>query len=170
MEATFSDQIPLSGDFEEVCFDCHCNDTWVRFLDSENQAWYGIFGRGLSRTSQVLLMRGGPLCFVLSGGQGYWIDINRRNLISKTEDDYLENVTDVPGRELVVCSNFTNILFSTPDGLIWDSGRVSMDGISFEEITNNQIKGRINDLSEEGAPYVLQIDQPDFSCKWKYQV
>ena len=79
----------------------------------------------------------------------------------------MENVANIPNQELVVCSDFTNILFYTPEGLKWDSGRVSMDGISFEEVSESEIKGRINDLTDEGSPYVLQINEPHFSCEWK---
>ena len=167
MEATLADNIPVSGEYEEVCFECGNDNAWVKFQDSEYEEWYGVFGRGLSAHSKVILVGENSLCFVNAGGQGYWVDINSKKLISKTKDDYLENTIAVPRHELVICSDFTNILFYTPEGLVWDSGRVSMDGISFEEITENYVKGKINDLTDEGSPYVLQINERKYTCDWK---
>ena len=167
MEATLADKFPTSGEFEEVCFECKSNNTWVRFIDSEFEEWYGIFGRGLSAHSKAILINEGALCFVMAGGQGYWVDINSKKLISKTKHDYLENAVSIPGSDLIICSNFTNILFYTPEGLKWDSGRVSMDGISFEDVSESCVKGRINDLTEEGSPYVLDIGNKKYTCDWE---
>jgi hypothetical protein len=45
---------------------------------------------------------------------------------------------------------------------VWDSGRVSLDGITFTSVTSDEIRGYVNDGTRSDAPFVLKIHQRIF--------
>jgi hypothetical protein len=157
VDASILQYKPLSGDFPEFTFDAVGNCVWVKFTDINFDEWIGIFGVGNGGPSKVLLNDNLGMAFVLSGGQGYWVNLNERTLLGKTRSNYLQDGIWPSGLEFAVVSDYTNIFFLSVAGIIWDSGRISWDGISFERGTANLVTGHLNDLSDVGRKYKLHI-------------
>ncbi len=159
MEAEILNTQPVSGQYPEHAFNAYGNCLWVKFTDSDLMEWCGIFGAGSGGTSKVVHFPIQSAIFVLSHGQGYWIDVEGQKLIGKTDSDDLQDVVWPPDRDFLVASNWTNIFYINPMGILWDSGRVSWDGISFESCSSSMITGHVNDLSDDECTYSLHVQE-----------
>ena len=158
---------PISGMFPEKDFDATGKTTWVKFTDDDLDDWCGIFGTGLTSSCVVTCSTIGPHAFVASGGQGYFVDINSRTVLNKTHSDQITNAVFIPGSGDVIASDWTNLFILGPDGPVWKSARVSMDGIKFDEVTAEGVKGKVNDLSKDGVEFVLRFNPVVYECKWR---
>jgi hypothetical protein len=160
---------PISGTFPEIPFDAHGNTTWVKFIDDSFEEWCGIFGGGVTSSSLATCSSEARHAFVVSAGQGYFVDINARHVIQKTKSDQITAASFIPGSYSVVACDWTNIYILGVDGSIWDSGRVSFDGIGFTDVTERQVLGRVNDLSDDGAEFRLSLNPVLYECSWRFQ-
>lgn len=160
---------PISGTFPEIPFDAHGNTTWVKFTDDNFVEWVGVFGGGINSSSVVTCSSETPHAFVVSAGQGYFVDINSRTVILKTRSNQIASALFVPRSNSVVACDWTNIYILGLDGSIWDSGRVSYDGIGFTGISEGQVTGRVNDLSDDGVEFRLRLNPISYDCSWRYQ-
>lgn len=93
MEAEILDRPPLSGDFEEHNFSKSGNTLWVKFFDEEYIEWVGVFSQsGWSSYNTVHRVPNEKLFLVVAGGQGYFVDPNKREIVSTTEWDGIDNI------------------------------------------------------------------------------
>lgn len=160
---------PISGSYTELQFDARGNSTWIKFTDDDCEEWCGVFGGGMTSESIVANSEASPLAFVVSAGQGYLVDVNARRVLLKTSTSQLTSALFVPQSARVVACDWTNIFIFEPDGSVWDSGRVSFDGINVTEVTPERAKGNVNDLSDNWPEFVLWLSPPSFSCSWRYR-
>ena len=158
---------PISGTIPEIAFDALGNTTWVKFTDDNFEEWCGVFGGGLNSSSVVTCSSEAPRAFVISTGQGYFVDIDSRSVIRKTRSNQLASAVFIPHSNRVVACDWTNIYLLGTDGSVWDSGRVSYDGIEFTEICDEHVAGRVNDLSDEGVEFRLRLNPVSFDCSWR---
>ena len=152
---------PVSGSIDEVHFDAVGNCLWVKFVDDECQEWCGVFGAGFGTFSKAVVTDQSGHCFIISSGQGYIVDVNTRGLLQKTENDALVSAISIPERELFVACDYTRLIAYSPAGVVWESERVSVDGINFIEVSELVLKGQVWNM-ENWVDFVLEIDG------WKY--
>jgi hypothetical protein len=159
---------PQSGQFPERQFDAFGNTTWVKFTDDAFEEWCGVFGAGTNAASAVTCASAGAHAFIVSAGQGYFVDMNSRTLLHKTHSDRITHAAFIPGSGRVVACDWTHLFVLGVDGSVWDSGRVSFDGISFTEVTVDHVIGRVNDLSDDGVEFCLRLSPIHYDCSWKF--
>lgn len=154
---------PVSGLVKEVRFDASGDCTWVRFTDNETGAqWCGVFGNGDSRGAKTVAINTDGQAFVIAGGQGYLINTASRQLLHKTNHDYLQAAIAVPGKEVYIAGDFTKLYAYSSTGLVWHSPRVSVDGLSFTGATESQVDGLVESLDGK-VPFTLRL------AGWEYQ-
>lgn len=159
MDAQLLSTQPESGEFPEVLFDAFGSCLWVKYTDSSYSEWCGVFGCGSYGRSLVLVQPETSKSFVLASGQGYWVDIEERSLLGKTGVDDIQIAIWPDDCDFVIAGSWTNILFLDPMGIVWDSGRVSWDGISFDSYTDGKVVGIANDLSDDGCEFELDVQR-----------
>ncbi|VVS94673.1 hypothetical protein [Desulfoluna spongiiphila] len=167
MEAEILDRPPLSGDFEEHNFSMSGNTLWVKFLDEDYLEWVGVFSQsGWSPFNTVFRIPNEKKFLVVAGGQGYFVDPNKREIISRTEWDGINNIlyNDETGF-LVATDGLCLALFKGPK-LKWSGERVSADGISFTGQSGPIIKGVLNDLTDEGCKFTFNAITREFKAAW----
>jgi hypothetical protein len=169
MQAELIKNVPLAGECDEVVFgDAAGNCLWVRFWDSRWREWCGVFQAGDGRESSVH-PTADTLCFVLAGGFGYWVDVESRRVLYRTGSAWIERAISVPGRAQVAATDDTNIYLITPEGVVWDSGRVAYAYIGFDSATTEEVKGSVNGIEmEEYYDFTLRLDGPRFECPWEF--
>ncbi len=160
-EAHLLSSPPVSGSIDEVRFDAVGNCLWVKFADDEYQEWCGVFGPGFDTFSKAVVTDQSGHCFIISSGQGYIVDVHTRGLLHKTENDALVFVIVIPGRELFIACSSIRLIAYSPAGVIWQSRRVSVDGIKFLEVNESTLTGQVWNM-EDWVDFVLDIDG------WKY--
>ena len=151
---------PVSGSIDEVRFDAAGTCNWVRFVDDEYQEWCGVFGRGFTKDVNAVVNRYGH-CFVLSSGQGYLVDVHSRALLHKTEYGWLVSVISIPETDIFLACDYTHLIVYSPAGIVWESERISVDGITFVEVSESTVKGQVWNM-EDWVDFVLDIKG------WKY--
>ena len=165
-EAKILSSPPISGSIDEVHFAWAGNCTWVQFTDCEYEEWCGIFGQGEASSANSSLVDAKGNCFVIAHGQGYFININSRQLTHKTENEWLISAVSIPERDMFVACDWTNLYVYSDQGLLWQSQRVSVDGIIFTDVSKSQVKGQVWDL-EEWVDFVLNVDGWTYSSEFE---
>jgi hypothetical protein len=125
---------PVSGEYDEVCFDAIGACVWFLFEDDEGTSWVGVFGRGLtSRIDFCVLGESSPYVFIIALGQGYLLDTERRTLMWKTDYDVYYSCMWSGVGEFVVVTDYTNLYLFDRNGEVWRSERIALDGIKLHE-------------------------------------
>ena len=125
-------------------FDAIGDCTWVRFSNS-SQEWAGIFGKGniAKHVNAVTIFDNGKCAFVIAGGQGYVVNLEKRSLQHKTPDDYLQDAIAIPQRDLILTCNYTNLMIYDSTKKLWESDRVALDGLKFTGANSKEVSGYI---------------------------
>ena len=167
VEAKLLSEIPLSGSIDELRFNATGNCTWVEFTDDSYNSWCGIFGHGVETGHSSVAVNVASQSFVISQGQGYLIDINARRLLHLTENDWLISVVSIPESDIFIACTSTEIYAYASTGLLWESERISFDGIELNFSDNQEIKGKVWNL-EGWFDFSLKLKgwvyQSEFKC------
>lgn len=157
MKAYLPKTRPLSGDYPEKWFGESTGDgVAVLFEDSQYDDWLGIFQKGEYGCSFAGLLGEKPFAFVIANGQGYVVDIDAKEIVCMTDDDYLQAAITVPNKELAVAAGFTNLHIYGLDGLVWEERSFAMDGIRLQRVEGSKVFGEF--WSIDWKPFVLDVE------------
>lgn len=168
MKAELLNQIPLSGSVEEKHFDAISNCTWVMFEDRDYCNWAGVFGYGWGGGTEVCLNESG-LAFVLSNGQGFLIDVQSRNLLHKTECDYLKSVVALTNGDTFVASDDLHLYLYENGNLTHTTERIALDGIEFKCAGFGEVVGKLWGLNE-WHEFEFSVRKRELKSSWIYDL
>lgn len=169
MEAEILERPPQSGDYEEHIFSKSGNTLWVKFFDDEYIEWAGVFSQsGWSSFNTVIRIPNEKLFLVVAGGQGYFVDPNRRHIVSTTDWDGIANIIFNENTGFLVATDGLCLALFKGPKLHWSGERVSVDGISFTEQAGPLIKGILNDLTSEGCEFTFNANTLEFKASWVF--
>ncbi|MFA6448874.1 MAG: hypothetical protein WCX65_05365 [bacterium] len=153
---------PQSGDYEELYFYAQSDTLCVLFETEDYEEYCGIFGVGCMDYSKVVFDK--DIAFIIACGQGYIFDINKRKILHLTQNDTLQDVviTGFNGY-FITCDDLSLSLYDTD--LVWQSQRVSYDGIELDEVKEGVLYGKVWDLYE-WHPFTLDLSSFRYKCKW----
>ncbi len=169
MESEILKTSPLSGKYEEHRYDATGNTMWVKFLDSEYLEWCGVFGLGWkSAQKEAHIKPNSNLCYVLAGGQFYIINIDTRELITKSKEDDIESFLFHTKTGYLIATDGLEIIIFEKEQIIWSSGRVSLDGLVFLKQDGNTVSGKLNDCTEEWGKFSFNVVEKTISADWLF--
>lgn len=170
MEAEILKSVPISGTFEEYIFSVSGDVLWVKFLDSEYLEWVGTFDLGDSYNSSFVCLESNAssLCFVVAGGQGYFVNINEKKVLAKTKWSSIDSAIYSANENCWVVSNGLNLGILKNMELEWLSERISLDGITFTSQQGEVVAGVLNDLTEQGGPFEFNIKTREVNAPWLF--
>ena len=149
---------PLSGEFPEVLFRARGTCTWVKFSPEESDPWVGVFGWGDFRSEAVAVLQLRPFAFVIAGGVPYIINYEDRVLIWHGHDEWLTGVVAAEEHSIFVACDEIRLRGYSPDGnLLWESRRVSWDGIRNLSIAGESVHGEAEHLDGSIASFSAEI-------------
>lgn len=135
---------PTSGSIEERWFNARGACTWVRFTEADGHEWAGVFGNGdFTQYRAAVLFNEQQSAFIIAGGQGYALDLGTRRLLYLTPHDYQVGIIAVPGRDLVIAADFTDLFAYSSAGPVWRSGRIALDGVHLARATSTELEGHV---------------------------
>ena len=132
MEAEILHMPPISGKYEEHNFSNSGNTVWVKFFDEDWIEWCGVFSLGWCSSSSVHRVPDKTEFLVLAGGQGYYIDPNKRKIISKTESENIESVIYNSAIAGFVASDGLRVGILRGEKIHWCTDRIS---VSYTHLT-----------------------------------
>ncbi|MEQ8475654.1 hypothetical protein [Fulvivirga sp.] len=153
IKANILNDAPQSGSAPEVHFGEHFRQPlWVEFIISDIEKWYGCFSQDYhSGFNKVLLDERSKLAFVVSGGIGYLIDVNKRIVKYKTNDyPTIESLilTDTPS--YFVAGAIYLIYIFDSNGLMKEiKPDIMVDGIYFKSQINGRAIGELTSAENQ---------------------
>jgi hypothetical protein len=111
----------------------------VKFYKADGGYWVGNFKPGWTSFNKAFELYGSPNVLVIAGGICYLIDPENATKIDTFGDGCASAITTPLNQ--VVFANTRHIIVAEPTGEIWQSERVSWDGITDLHVTNNVVTG-----------------------------
>ena len=168
---------PISGTVVERHFAVSAGaNIWVRFTHPDAAEWIGVFGSAeLAHFDAVVPFAddGGRTALVIAGGQGYIVDVVSGVLLRRTPWDYAYHAVAVPGSGRILVADCTAIWATdrTGDQRAWrrepawydyhqesPAHRVALDGVIFDEVTVDQLTGKVWEMD---GWYAFALRLPD---------
>lgn len=150
---------PLSGEFPEICFGEHFRHCqWVEFEDNECQKWIGCFPcENPNGFNEVLVDKNNHTAFVVSGGVGYLIDINKRTLKHQTEElSLIESVILTENPDYFIAGTFFSVYVLDAEKMVKEvTPDIVIDGIYFK---SQHGRKAIGDLSTAENHFEFKMD------------
>ena len=168
MEAELLHRPPVSGQYEEHNFSNSGNTVWVKFFDEEWVEWCGVFSLGWCSGSSVHRVPGKSEFLVLAGGQGYFIDANKRKINSKTKSINIESVIYSSAISKFVASDGSSVGILNGEEIQWCTDRILIDGITFTKSEGVIVEGMLNDLTDDGGLFKLDVTTSEIEAPWLF--
>jgi hypothetical protein len=84
------------------------------------------------------------LC-VVAGGQGYIVNVQAPSEYEIVRPNPIMQVLPIVERRMLVFVGYTDLRAYAPLGLVWQTGRISWDGITVAAVTQEHIMGTVWD-------------------------
>ena len=160
MFAEFIDR-PISGQFPEKHFgQVTTYVAWVLFTDNDYQQWFASFPRSWEGFASIIInLEVCDKAFVVAGGNGYFIDIFRRELVSKNEFTGIKTAIADLANQKVIFSDGLSIQCIDAEGnvsILFDD--YYFDDIEFLEIKDNYLHARYWYYQGGSNPFSFKIN------------
>lgn len=160
MFAEFIDR-PISGQFPEKHFGrITPYSSWVKFTDKDYQEWVGSFTQGWEGHATLIInFEVEAKAFVVTGGEGYLIDISKRQQLNTDEFSEIKSAIADPERQRVIFSSGYDLQTVDFDGLhstLFE--KYYFDDIELTEIRNNKLYARYWYYQRDSQPFRFEID------------
>lgn len=169
MHAEILKKAPVSGDFEEHNFSETNDCLWVKFVDQDGAEWIGIFDNNLGTSLKTVIpIPESNSVLVISNGQGYLVDLNKRVITENTDWKDVESIIYNDETGLYLASDGLSLMLLDGAECIWTGERVSLDGIKFTNQQGHVVEGVLNDMSEDGCRFSFDIITRKLESKWEF--
>lgn len=159
MSATILTITPTSGESQEVHFGEHFrHPLWVEFIDNNYEKWVGCFSSDYPNVfNEVLVDNGNNSAFVVSAGIGHLVDLNKKELIYKTEDyPLIESVLKTNDPEYFLAGTFSGIYILDSRKLVHEVvPNTIIDGVYLKSQSGKTVLG---DLASIENQYESNLD------------
>jgi hypothetical protein len=153
--------LPSSGEcpeqFSATGMGAHREGFVVKFFPDDHAAWVGNFQRGMTNLSDLVDHPNGTDVIVLASGQGYVVDVGNRQ-VTECFGGIVNSMFRVTARNIVIFGDCTNFLAYGANGLLWQSRRVSWDGVRSVSIKDNEVVGEAwTPMGEAWKPFAIDV-------------
>lgn len=144
----------LQGGGDGVC---------VEVTPNEHVTWIGTFQYGEIRhnkaCSGVYSCPDVNTVCVVSGGAGYFVDVNNPSSCKKIEIPLIISVYPVVEKEIIIFFGLTEAVAYGKSGVRWRSSRISWDSLSILEVAPDLIRGEYMDIrTDQNTSFSINID------------
>jgi hypothetical protein len=135
---------PVAESFSATGQGKHREGYVVRFLQKNGESWVGNFQRGIGYPASpfncVLEHPDGVHLIVISAGQGYVVDPENRNVVEVLGNWY-ETAHRITELNLIVLGTPIDLVAIGSQGRVWQTKRVSWDGMRNLAVTGCELRG-----------------------------
>ena len=138
--------IPISGSYPEKHFgDSFKRSLWVKFVTKDYTEWIGCFGKGQNNFDKVLVNATETYALVISGGQGYFIDVDTRDqkLIIADYPQIDSAIHYKKSDEFLFSTFLTICIIDTKFNLLEIEPNFGVDGIYLLEEQDEKVIGQL---------------------------
>jgi hypothetical protein len=164
MFAEFIDR-PITGQFPEKHFgDVSPYSSWVKFTDKIFQEWVGSFAQNWDGyLTSIINFEKQEIAFVIACGNGYLVDIAKRQLLSDKVIEAITSAIKDYKRQSVIFTNGYNLQIMDKTGkasILLD--KYFFDEIEFLEIRDDILFARYWYYQKSGQPFSFQMNLLNF--------
>lgn len=96
------------------------------------------------------------------------MDTFTRSVVFKSEQDTITDFMYISKKSLLIFTDgFYLYQFDLGSmNITWQSDRISWDGVSFTDYTDDNIIGILNDLSQDGAKFQFNVDTKELTAEY----
>ncbi len=116
----------------------------VKFVPDAGAHWFGAFGKGAGAAKG----QHGGLCgifgcpdpnsvLVICSGAAFHVTLNNPNQTTELPISPVTEIARAPGRDLLLLTDFTHAYGFGAGGIVWQSERLSHDGLRMLEVGND---------------------------------
>ncbi|HWD37619.1 MAG TPA: hypothetical protein VG944_02140 [Fimbriimonas sp.] len=117
----------------------------VRVRRRQRPIWLGTFAFGKLGSRGVTGIYATPnprkLC-VVGKGAGYFVSVDDPSNWEEVRVEPILDVRGIPSTSLMIFADFTRMIAHGPEGLCWETERLSWDGFEITEVCGSTIEGR----------------------------
>lgn len=124
----------------------------VKFLPGYGEPWIGVFAFGdmlPGGDCQVYPGPGRNHLTILAKGDAYIASPNNPDSFISVKSCPAIHAVPVPSRNLMLFHDYTEIVAYSENGLVWETSRISWDGIEINEVSETAILGKSWDAPNE---------------------
>ena len=169
MSALILDKVPESGKYSEYHFgDNFQSKLWIEFEDNNYQKWIGCFATRYSNMlNKVLINHKNNSAFIISGGIGYLIDTNKRELLYQTSEiDLIQSGISTRNPNYYIIGTYLNVMvFDTYSLKAKIEPDFMVDGIYFESQIDKKAIGKVMTAENQyDKKSEIEFDLITFNC------
>jgi len=132
----------------------------VKFMPPDGAFWVGNFQPGLTNFNLVVGQNNGAAHLVISGGQGYLVDTRTGGLLSEFGGS-VEWAQVLDDDETVLISNGIAFSLLKDAKTVWQTRRLSWDGVRATRLTSDRLIGEGWSLDETWHPFEVNLANGD---------
>lgn len=117
------------------------NACLLECIAGNGNVWTGRFERGPEGISGFYATPALNTVLFVIEGQGYWVPTLEPATYKVVATIPIKQVIRVPGRDIVLLVDFVRIEAYGPEGFLWQTKRLSWDGLQITEVNSMTIRG-----------------------------
>lgn len=174
MAAEILSGIPSSGEYVEKHFGEHFDARlWVKFTDNNCQEWVGCFAKPFyNGLDLVLTEEQNRFGFVVAGGKGYLVDIDKRAIVVELEEQpAIESAVRTESPDYFVAGTYYSIYLLNESGMVKEiRPEQIVDGIYFKSQSGNKAIGELATAENQYNSNVdFEFDLTTFELQLNYR-
>jgi len=116
----------------------------VKITPNLKEPWIGMFAFGYASPEALSAILSCPdprsVC-VVSSGDGYIVRTDQPEVWEKVASHPITTARLIPKKNLIVFGDLTKLTAYGPTGYVWQTSRLSWDGLRIIDVNENQIRG-----------------------------
>jgi hypothetical protein len=130
----------------------------VEFQPASGDPWVANFAKGLTNFSKAMLHPNGQAVVVVSGGQGYVVDPNTRQL-AEMFGGWFVDALEMPERGLLVFQSPVDFSAMNRAGHVWETRRLSLDGFQSVRVSGEKLLGEGREVDDTWTPFEIDLEK-----------
>lgn len=147
---------PASGELEEYRFNAFGDCLFIKFEPEDGLPWIGIFGKGEGVHNAVACSE--FVAVAIAGGKAYYVRLDTKSLVYTTDAAMFCDVIATDDSETFVAINHTSIHLLSTAGHVWQSSRISWDGMRNASAQGAKVAGEAwSPLDNTWMPFAVDL-------------
>jgi hypothetical protein len=107
----------------------------------DGKSWTGSFESGPGGRTGVFATPSAEVLCVVAKGQGFWIPVLSPTSFEAIRAVPIKEILTVPRRRILIFVDYTKLAAYGEDGFLWQTDRLSWDGLKITEVSADMIRG-----------------------------
>lgn len=123
--------------------------------------WIGTFAKDLTypnSLNKVLAWINPNKIFVISSGVGFIVNVFAPTKYEVIGIEPIIQAIPIPEKNMFVFSDYTNVTAYSEDGMLWQTDRISWNGLKIDSIHNSYLQGTYFDVkNDEDSSFIVDL-------------